>query len=218
MNLGDIISNPLFQVILLFVLASSTWFVMNDESKKFKQSVLTFVTDGLYYFILITFGLNFLLHFREVINEPYRILLFSSEISWVSLIITLLYLGFREYKKSTYFSATREKYVSQILNFLLLLGLFNHLFYYYKYRSFSSVLFIVIYFIFYLFQNQIKTSFKNEFILLALALLHAAILYGFSSIVIYYQLVFYPYQLISLFVLASLLLFYFRRNSTSKQT
>lgn len=213
----NIVSNPLFQVILLFIVTTIIWFLVNDETTILKKKVLTFMTDGLYYFVLATFGLNFLINFREIIREPYQILLFSSEISWIALILVMIYLGFRERKKITSFTPSHEQLVSQLLNFFMLLGLFNHLFYYYKYRRVNSVIFIVIYFTLYFFKDRIKLPRINEWILLTLAFLHAIVMSFFSNIIIYFQIVFYPYQIISLFIIASLLLIYFRRKSTSKQ-
>lgn len=212
-----IISIPLFQVGILFLLTSATWFLITDENSTFKKKILDFITDGLYYFILTTLVLNTVFNLKDVLNEPYRALLFSSQTSWTALILVGVFLSYRESKKKTISINQKELYIDHILNFFLLLGLANHLFYYYKYRSLHSVLFIVIYFVLYLVKDRFKNSQRNEWTLTLLAILHALIMYSFSNIMIYYQIVFYPYQIISLFLIASILVFYFRRNLPSKQ-
>ncbi len=212
-----IISIPLFQVGILFLLTSAIWFLITDEDSDFKKKIFDFVTDGLYYFVLTTLVLNIILNLKDVLNEPYRALLFSSQTSWIALLIVGIFLSYREFKKKTLFINQKELYINHTLNFFLLLGLANHLFYYYKYRSLHSVLFIVIYFVLYLVKDRIKHSQRNEWTLTLLAVLHAIIMYSFSNIILYYQIVFYPYQIISLFLIASILVFYYRRNLPSKQ-
>lgn len=212
-----IVSIPLFQVGILFIASSVIWFLVTNESLEFKKRVFSFITDGLYYFILTTLGLNMLFNLSEVLKEPYRAILFSSESSWVALMLVSLYLAHRETRKKRTVSLGYEKYVDHIVNFWLLLGLTNHFFYYYKYRSLNSVLFILIYFMFYLFKDKVKISRRNEWALVFLALLHGVVMYRLSKIIIYYQIVFYPYQIISLLLLASILVFYVRRKFSSKQ-
>lgn len=213
----NIVSNPLFQVIVLFIVTTGIWFVATDETTKVKKKVLSFASDVLYYFILTTFGLNLLFNIREIINEPYRLLLFSSEIYWMALIAVMLYLTFQANKKNLVGNNIHEQLVNHTLNYFFLLGLFNHLFYYYKFRSINSVIFILVYFLFYLFKDRINYSMKNEFALLALALVHAIVMFTFSKITIYYQIVFYLYQMVSLFIIASALLYSIRRDLSSKQ-
>lgn len=212
-----IISIPLFQVGILFLLTSAIWFLVTDENNTFKKKIFNFITDGLYYFILTTLVLNIIFNLREVLNEPYRAILFSSQTSWTALIIVGIFLVFRESRSNLSSIQQQELYIDQTLNFFLLLGLANHLFYYYKYRSLHSVLFVLIYFILYLLKDRIKNPQRNEWTLALLALSHALVMYSFSKIIIYYQIVFYPYQIISLFLVASILVFYFRRNLLSKQ-
>ena len=212
-----IISIPLFQVGVLFLFTSAIWYFLTDEDRLFKKNIFNFITDGLYYFILTTLGLNVLLNFSEVLQEPYRAIIFSSEISWAALIIVSVFLLYRESKKKPSDFKNPNLYINHLVNFFLLLGLANHLFYYYKYRSFNSVLFILAYFIFYVLKDYIKNPRRNEWTLILLAIIHAVIMYRFSKIVIYYQIVFYPYQIISLLLVASSLIFYFRRNLSSKQ-
>ena len=213
-----IVSNPLFQVIILFIGTTGIWFIVTDETYEIKKKILAFFSDVLYYFILTSFGLNLLTNFREIISEPYRILLVSSEIYWIALIAVMFYLTFQANKKSIPINKKmQEKLLDQTLNYFFLLGLFNHLFYYYKYRSITSVIFILVYFLFYLFKDRIKHPSKNELALLVMAFLHAIVMYSFSKIIIYYQIVFYPYQITSLLIIASVLLYYIRRDFSSKQ-
>lgn len=213
----NVVSNPLFQVIILFLVTTGIWFLATDETTEIKKKVLSFASDVLYYFILTSFGLNLILNFREIISEPYRALLLSSEIYWMALLAVMAYLTIQTSKKKSLRVNEQMTLVDLSINYFLLLGLFNHLFYYYKYRSINSVLFILIYFLFYLFKDRIKHPSKNELALLILALLHAIIMYSFSKIIIYYQIVFYPYQITSLLIIASALLYYIRRDFSSKQ-
>lgn len=212
-----ITSIPLFQVGVLFALTSALWFVVTDEDRAFKKKIFHFMTDGLYYFILTTLAINILFNLSEVLNEPYQAILFSSQSSWAALILVSIFLFYRENKNRGFKKQLDNHSIDHLLNFLLLLGLANHLFYYYKYRSFHTVLFIVIYFVFYLVKDHIKNPQRNEWTLALLGLLHALIMYQFTSIIIYYQIVFYPYQIVSLFFITSSLVFIFRRNLLSKQ-
>lgn len=212
-----IVSIPFFQVGILFIVTSAAWFLITGESTDFKKQVLNFVTDGLYYFIITTLALNVLFNFSEILHEPYRAILFSSTSSWIALILVSFYLVYREGTKNYSVSLKKEKYIDHTLNFLLLLGLANHLFYYYKYRNLSSVLFVLLYFGLYLLKDKQSYSQRNEATLVLLALLHGLIMASFSSVIIYYQIVFYPYQMISLLLIASILVYYFRRGFSSKQ-
>lgn len=215
--LSKIVSIPLFQLGLLFIVTTALWFLATDESASFIKKIFNFITDGLYYFIITTLALNVLFNLREVLQEPYRAILFSSQSSWAALLLVSFYLIYREKKKELPLKERNEKYIDHTLNYFLLLGFANHLFYYYKYRTIQSVLFILIYFIFYLFKDRVNYSRRNELTLVLLALLHILVMYFFSPIMIYYQIVFYPYQIISLFLIASVLVFYFRRNLPSEQ-
>lgn len=213
----NIVYNPLFQVIILFIVTTGIWFIATDETYEIKKKILSFLSDILYYFILASFGLNLLFNFREIIREPYRILLISSESYWMALVAVMFYLTIQASKKRYHVNKMLDQLLDQIFNYFFLLGLFNHLFYYYKYGSISSVIFILFYFLFYLFNNRMKHPLKNELILLFLAVLHGIVMYSFSRIIIYYQIVFYPYQIISLLMIASGLLYYIRRDFPSKQ-
>lgn len=216
--LSKIVSIPLFQVGVLFIVTSAIWFFMTDKSTPFKKKIFDFITDGLYYSILSTLALNVFFNFKEVIQEPYQAIIFSSQASWMALILVSIYLVYREITKTPAISnKASEQYIDHILNFFLLLALANHLFYYYKYRNIHSVIFVVVYFIFYLLKDRFNNSSRNELTLVLLAILHGLIMFNFSKIIIYYQLAFYPYQIISLLLIASLLIFYFRRNLSSKQ-
>lgn len=88
----NIVSNPLFQVIILFIVTTGIWFIATDETYEIKKKILSFLSDILYYFILASFGLNLLFNFREIIREPYRILLISSESYWMALVAVMFYL------------------------------------------------------------------------------------------------------------------------------
>jgi len=211
--LPNFIQNPFFQVIVLFLIASFFWYVTTDYDTLFKKKIFSLVTDGVFYFIFMTLGLNALFNLRGVIQEPYRVILFSSNVSWLGTVIAVTYLIFH-YRKEI---PSNMEIINGILEYFLFLGFFNHFFYYFKYRNLMSVLFIVVYFVLYLFQNKVKSIWKNEFLLLLMVVLHVVVMYFYSSVIIYYQIVFYPYQIISLFIWISLLLYWFRRRVSSKQ-
>lgn len=216
-QLPNMVSNPLFQVIILFIATTGTWFLATDETIEIKKKILSFASDVLYYFILTSFGLNLILNFKEIISEPYRFLLLSSDIYWMAMVGVMIYLTMQAHRKSSSNIEPQELLIDQTLNYFFLLGLFNHLFYYYKYRSINSVIFILVYFLFYLFKDRINHPSKNEITLLILALLHAIVMNSFSKIIIYYQIVFYPYQIVSLLIIASAILYFIRRDVSSKQ-
>lgn len=211
--LPSFFQNPYFQVIVLFLFASSLWYLTTAKPTENKKKIFSLVTDGVLYFVFITLGLNALFNFQEVINEPYQVILFSSNISSLGITITLIYLMIRYYKEL----ARNEEMVNGILGFFLFLGLFNHLFYYYKYGNLATMIFVLIYFMLYLIYNKSKYRWRNEVLLFFLAMTHAILMYFYSSVIIYYQIIFYPYQIIGLFILISLLLFFIRRNFLSKQ-
>lgn len=211
--LPNIIQNPFFQVIILFLIASFFWYMTTDYNVVLKKKAFSLVTDGVFYFIFITLGLNALLNLSGIIEEPYGVILFSSNVSWLGTVIAVTYLMF-QYRKEI---ASDTEMINIIIGYFLFLGFFNHFFYYFKYRNLMSVLFIVIYFVLYLLHDKIKSIWKNEFLLLVMTVLHAVIMYFYSSVIIYYQIVFYPYQITSLFIWITLLLYWFRRKISSKQ-
>lgn len=212
-----IVSIPLFQVGLLFIATTIIWFLVTDEENPLKKKVFDFITDALYYLIITSLGVNVFLNFSDVLSEPYQAIIISSEASWLAFILVSSYLLYREKKKDRNFTITTQNYIDQTVNYLLILALANHLFYYYKYQSLQSVIFIVIYFLSYLLKDKITDLRRNEILLTVLALAHGVMMYLFSNIIIYYQIVFYPYQIISLLIIASLFILYYRRDLSSEQ-
>lgn len=215
--LSKFFSIPLFQVGILFFLSIGIWFLITDERSSLKKKIFNFSTDALYYFLLTAFGLNIFFNFTDIIQEPYQAILFSNKSSWLALLLISSYLFYRERKKRSLSNTKKQKYIDHTINLFLILGLANHLFYYYKYQNLNSVIFILIYFILYLLKDQIKSPKRNEWTLIILAILHAVMMYFFSSTIIYYHIVFYPYQIISLLLIMSIFVLYFRRDSQSKQ-
>lgn len=209
----NLFQNPFFQAILLFLASSVTWYFLTDKNKTFKKKIFELMSDGIYYFFLTALGLNVLFNFKEILSNPYRAILFSSMIAWLASILVISFLMIKKRQQI----ATDQLFVSHLINYFLILGLFNHLFYYYKYQNLFSVLFIVIYFVFYLLKNQLHIPWKNEILLATLGILHGLLLFLSGNVILYYQIVYYPYQITSLFLLISLLLFYFRSDGLSKR-
>lgn len=209
----NLFQNPFFQAILLFLASSVTWYFLTDKNKTFKKKIFELMSDGIYYFFLTALGLNVLFNFKEILSNPYRAILFSSMIAWLASILVISFLMIKKRQQI----ATDQLFVSHLINYFLILGLFNHLFYYYKYQNLFSVLFIVIYFVFYLLKNQLHIPWKNEILLATLGFLHGLLLFLSGNVILYYQIVYYPYQITSLFLLISFLLFYFRSDGLSKR-
>lgn len=215
--MSKLLNIPLFQIGLLFIVTSAVWYLITDQERDFKKRIFEFISDGLYYFLIASFLFNLFFNFREIRNELYRAILISTDSFWLGLLSVSFYLAYLENKKELSFTKERQVYLDQIINYFLLLGLANHLFYYFKYSSFKSILFIFIYFILYLFKDKIKNSYRNEASLLLLALSHYIISFFFGKAVIYYHIVLYPYQIVSLLVILAAIIYYFRRGLPSKQ-
>lgn len=208
-----IYQNPFFQVIVLFIISSIVWYFLVDEDKNIRKKVLSIVSDGIYYFLLATLGLNFLSQPKAILNNPFQIILFSSQISWWAVIFVVL-LFFFKYRKNI---LQKQEVVDSIIQYFLFLGITNHLFYYFKYQNLATVLFLLFYFVSYFLHTQLKSFWKNEWILVALGIFHAIILTLFGKVIIYYQIVFYRYQIIVLFLLVGSLLYLFRSEILSKR-
>lgn len=206
--MATIIQNPFFQVIVLFFVSSAVWYFLTTTKRPVKRKAFDVVTDAAYYFIFSILGLNLLLNFKAVLQQPYRILVFSSTVSFLA---ALLALGLLFYKYHESIPKNKDV-MDSILDDLLILGLLNHLFYYYKYQDILSVVLVVTYFLVYFFKMKWTHPYKVEYLLLVLALVHGLFLYGFGRVVIYYQIVFYPYQIVSLFLLIGVLLRWLRRD------
>ena len=206
--MATIIQNPFFQVIILVLISSTTWYFLTDEKQTAKRKTLDIVTDSAYYFIFSVLGINVFFNIEEVLEEPYRALIFSSTVSFSATLFVLIFL-FYKYRRSI---PQHKERIDSILDYFLILGLFNHLFYYYKYQNIMSVVFILTYFLIYFFQKKWSHFRKAEYILLLLGILHGLFLYLFGHVMIYYQIIFYPYQIVTLFLLTGALLLWLRRD------
>lgn len=204
--------NPFFQVIILFIVSSIAWYFLTDLDKKRRQNVLSLVSDVLYYFVLSTLVLNFLSNPKEILSNPYQIILFSSRTAWLALLFVLLFFFYKYHQRLK----SNQVLVEYSLQYFLFLGITNHFFYYFKYQNFRTVLSLVFFFIIYLIHMKVDSHSKNEWTLIALAVFHGIVLTFYSKVIIYYQLVFYRYQIISLLLLLTSLLYIFRSEKLSK--
>lgn len=216
--MSKIVNIPLFQIGLLFLASTAIWYFITDQESPFKKKILNFASDGLYYFLITSFLLNLIFNFKEVISEPYRAILIASDSFYLALLLVSFYLFFREKKKAVDFTEKRQIYLDQTVNYFLFLGLANHLFYYFKYSNLKSILFILTYFLLYLLKDKIKYPERNELSLILLGLIHYLVSFFLGKVVIYYHIVFYPYQIVSLLFVLAALIYFFRRGLPSKQT
>ncbi|WP_423190245.1 hypothetical protein ACO1PF_05085 [Alkalibacterium sp. f15] len=211
----NIIANPMFTAIVTLMIGVGVWFGLSDESTGVKKSVASIFMDNVFYFVMALFGINALLNFNEIIQVPYRILLFSSNVVWIATLGVLIY-GSYLYGEKLWTDKTKAKSVAKLVTTI---GLVNHAYMYYRYTSVNALLFILLFIslLVSLTFTPLTRKVSPLLVLLGFGALHLLIM-GTRS-VIYFNFAFSPLAILSLFLMFSgLLLGYKRRVLPSKQS
>lgn len=210
----NIISNPMFSAMVTLFLGIGIWFGLSDESSIVKKSVLSVFMDIVFYFVMILFGLNALFNINEIISVPYRILLFSSPIVWLTALIVLIY-GSYLYGEKLWKNKEKAKSTAKLVTTI---GLVNHAYMYYRYTSIQSLLLIILFvsMLALLTFTSLTQKVSALIILFSFGALHGLIMS--TQAVIYLNFAFSPLAVLSLFIVCGGLLWgYKRRMLPSKQ-
>src|SRR5699024_2246381 len=84
-------SNLFFSSFLIVGVGALIWYLLNESSKKERQSILSVFTDFIFNFVLTLFALNVVLHFKAIIEFPYRVLMFSSSVVFIASLLLTIY-------------------------------------------------------------------------------------------------------------------------------
>ena len=137
----NLLSNPVFVPLLLISIGSGLWWILSPVTTSEKKKQLNLIVDNVFYFLFIAFILNGLAHISEIIELPYRALILSTNAVSLSFILVLTYRAIR------YLIQERENHETLVSVFQLisLIGLVNHIYYYYLYKSTLTVGLIVLF-------------------------------------------------------------------------
>ncbi|SFC65643.1 hypothetical protein SAMN04488102_1169 [Alkalibacterium subtropicum] len=210
----NIVSNPMFSAIVSLFVGIVIWYGLTDEPACVKKSVVSVFMDTVFYFVAALFGINAVLNISEVIQVPYRILLFSSNVVWIASLGVLIY-GSYLYGSKLWKAKEKSKSAAKLLTAV---GLANHSYMYYRYASVTTLLLIVLFVSLLALLTFTNLTQKVSPIAIAsgFGALHLLIM-GTRS-VIYFNFVFTPLAILSLFlVFSGLLLGYKRGILPSKQ-
>ncbi|GAB2486647.1 hypothetical protein GCM10008929_09260 [Alkalibacterium psychrotolerans] len=210
--MNTIIANPMFSSIVVLIVGSLVWLGLADGGMKEKKALLSIFMDMVFYFVILLFAFNAVLNLSEIIQVPYRVLLFSSNIVWLATASVGMY-GVIKYGKQLWEKPDQTKSVSVLF---LIIGLVNHLYVYFLYSSPYSLRFIGLFAVTLILISftRIHTKVNPLLTFLAFGLLHA-LLMG-SRAIIYFNFTFNALPLIALFIILSGGLFYQRRTSLSQ--
>lgn len=210
----NIISNPMFSAIVSLFVGILIWYGLTDEPAGVKKSVVSVFMDAVFYFTVALFGINAVFNISEIIQVPYRILLFSSNVVWIASLGLLLYGGYL-YGEKLWKNKEKAKSAAKLVTTV---GLANHAYMYYRYASMNALLLIVLFvsLLALLTFTKLTQNVSPILITLGFGALHLLIM-GTRS-VIYFNFVFTPIAILSLFlVFSGLLLGYKRGVLPSKQ-
>lgn len=210
--MNTIIANPMFSSIMILIVGSLVWLGLADGEMKEKKAILSIFMDIVFYFVILLFGFNAVLNISEIIEVPYRVLLFSSNVVWLATASVGVY-GTIKYGRKLWEKPSQTKSVSVLF---LVVGLVNHLYIYFLYSSSYSLRFVGLFAVMLLLISFTRTFKKVNplLVFLAFGLLHA-LLMG-SRAIIYFNFTFNALPLAALFIIISGGLFYQRRTSVSQ--
>lgn len=127
----NLLSNPFFVSLLLISIGSGLWWNLSPATTSKKKNHLHLFVDNVFYFLLIAFVLNGVTHISEILELPYRALILSTKEVSLSFLLVLTYRAFRYLKQER---AGHETLLS-VFQLIFLIGLINHSYYYYLYKS-----------------------------------------------------------------------------------
>ena len=206
-------SNLIFSSFIILGVAILTWYGLTEISKEEKRVILSIFTDFIFNFILTLFGLNLIIHFKEVIHFPYRILIFSSNVIFLATFLLVIYEAFK-YGKRMWEKPAKTK---STIELFLFIGLMNHIYLYFLYGKLQTILFIL-YFLLQLFLISFTPIFKKvDPLLFGLLSMGVHLLLMRNRPVIYLNFTFYTLPLFILTLTLVLILYFQRRKLQSKQ-
>ena len=210
----NILSNPMFSAIVTLMMGVGIWFGLTDEPNAVKKKVVSVFMDTVFYFVAALFGINLLLNFNEIIQVPYRILLFSSNVVWLATLGVLVYASYL-YGEKLWKQKTEALSLGKLA---VTIGLVNHAYTYYRYGSARTLLFLLLFagMLALLTFTPLTRRVSPLLILPAFGALHLLVMGTRSAI--YFNFAFSPAAVLSLFLVFSGLLWgYKRRKLPSKQ-
>lgn len=210
----NIISNPMFSAIVTLFAGIAIWFGLSDEAVRVKKSVVSVFMDTVFYFVMVLFGINAVLNIREIMEVPYRILLFSSTVVWVTTLIVLVY-GSYLYGEKLWSAKTKALSAAKLVTTI---GLVNHAYMYYRYASANALLLIILFVsvLALLTFTPLTRKVSPVLVVSVVGLLHVLIM-GTRS-VIYFNFALSPWAVLSVFAVFSGLIWGYERGSLpSKQ-
>lgn len=206
-------SNLFFSSFLIVGVGALIWYLLNESSKKERQSILSVFTDFVFNFVLTLFALNVVLHFKAIIEFPYRVLMFSSSVVFIASLLLTIYSTLK-YGEKMWMKPTKSKSIAQLFLFI---GLTNHLYLYVLYGNLQTILFIA-YFILLLFLISFTPVFKRvDPLLFILFSMGIHLLLMKNQPIVYLNFTFYTIPLLILTLTLVLILYYQRRKLQSKQ-
>ncbi|SHE70979.1 hypothetical protein SAMN02745249_00985 [Atopostipes suicloacalis DSM 15692] len=206
-------SNLFFSSFLIVGVGALIWYLLNESSKKERQSILSVFTDFIFNFVLTLFALNVVLHFKAIIEFPYRVLMFSSSVVFIASLLLTIYSTLK-YGEKMWMKPTKSKSIAQLFLFI---GLTNHLYLYVLYGNLQTILFIA-YFILLLFLISFTPVFKRvDPLLFILFSMGIHLLLMKNQPIVYLNFTFYTIPLLILTLTLVLILYYQRRKLQSKQ-
>ena len=206
-------SNLFFSSFLIVGVGALVWYLLNESSKKERQSILSVFTDFVFNFVLTLFALNVVLHFKAIIEFPYRVLMFSSSVVFIAALLLTIYSTLK-YGKKMLMKPTKSKSIARLFLFI---GLTNHLYLYVLYGNLQTILFIA-YFILLLFLISFTPVFKRvDPLLFILFSMGIHLLLMKNQPIVYLNFTFYTIPLLILTLTLVLILYYQRRKLQSKQ-
>ncbi|MCA9765202.1 MAG: hypothetical protein KC455_02165 [Carnobacterium sp.] len=127
----NLFSNPVFVPLLLVSTGIGLWWLLTSLAVNEKKETLNRFVDKVVYFLVIAFVGNGFVHFFEIIALPYRALILSTTAISASFLLVLAYSSYRFLKKEK----IEQKIVVAIFQLVSLLGIINHIYYYFLYKS-----------------------------------------------------------------------------------
>lgn len=206
-------SNLFFNAFVIVGLGTLIWYIFTERPKVEKQSILSVFTDLIFNFVLTLFGVNALFNLNEIIETPYRILIFSSDVVSLATLITAAY-GAYKYGEKLWQNSQKAISVAQLFLFL---GLVNHVYFYLLYRNFQTILFIAFFIVVLFFVSFTKIFEKIDSLLFILLSTGVHLLLMRNQPIIYFNFTFYTIPLLIIMLVLVGLLFYQRRKLQLKQ-
>lgn len=208
----NITSNLYFASFITLAVGIAIWYLQTEIKKENKQIILSIFTDILLQFAFSALGINALLNIQRVIQVPYSVLIFSSDIIFLAALVVVGYNSYK-YGKKLWENPKKARSVTELL---LLIGLMNHVYLYFLHSAKQSVIFITFYLVLLSLVTFTKITQKiDPLIVLGLgSIVHIILMRG--QPIIYFNFAFNPIPLAILGIILIGTLFYYRRTLPSK--